>query len=167
MSEEIRLLAKVVREQTIAYRKGEVVKTEQQGAIRVVTIDAFPEAPYHGTLVDVHFIEIGFTEAAADRQGFLDALTAAIPTEGEWTNLSLHDFEGGPSYITIGGWIGDQTLALQFMALCKFHEVGEVITPATIGIEGEQADLLAGRGMVMMMLNKGALDGAPATEEPT
>lgn len=166
MSEEVRLLAKIVREHTVVYRKGDIVKTNVVNGMRVVSIDAFPEAPYHGTLVDLHFVEVGFTEASADKQGFLDALTAAIPTDGEFTNLSLRDFEGGPSYITIGGWIGDQTLALQFMALCQFNEIGEVITPATLGIEGEQADLLAGRGMVMMMLRKGALEGAPSTEEP-
>lgn len=145
-------LGDVVRQQAVAYRKGEIVKTEERDGMRVVTIDAFPEAPYHGILVDMHFIEVGFTEAAADKEGFLQALKAACADHGEFGDISLARFAQGPSYIEIGGWIGDQTLALLFMALCKFHEIGVVITPASLGIFGEAAGDLAGRGAVMMTL---------------
>lgn len=149
-------LGDVVRQQTVVYRKGEVVKEHEVGkAVRVISIDAFPEAPYHGVLVDVFFVEVGFTEAAVPEIGsgkgqFVEALKAAIADGGEFLNLTAEDLAKGPSYITYGGWLGDQTLALQFMALVKFYEMGEVILPSTIGITDEkEAARLAGQGFVM------------------
>lgn len=142
-----------VRKQTVVYRKGEVVKEHQtKNGSRVITIDAFPEAPYHGVLFDLHFVEVGFTEAvgAPGKDDFVAAIRAALEDGGEFANLTREDLAGGPSYITLGGWLGDQTLAMQFIALCKFHDLGQIITPATIGITDRvKADELAGAGFVM------------------
>lgn len=124
-------------------------------------IDAFPETPLNAKIVDVHFVNIGFTEAAADKDGFLAAFRAALGP-GEFQTLTAEDWAGGPSYITIGAWIGSQTLALALMGLIEFHEVGQVITPAHLRIEGEDANRLAGLGMVMCQVNKSALVEVPA-----
>lgn len=150
-------LAAVVRQQTVGYRKGEIVTTtEVSDDLTVVVVDAFPATPDRGRLVDVHFLNVGFTEAAADRQAFVDAFEAAIAGDGqgEYVALNLKAFQSGPSYIAIGGWIGDQSLALHLMALVEFHGLGKVITPATLGVEGDAADALAGNGYVMCLLNK-------------
>ena len=57
---------------------------------------------------------------------------------------------GGPSYIEIGGVLGDQQEAFLLFALGKVLGLWSVITPATLGFEGPEADQLAGAGMVNM-----------------
>lgn len=153
----IEALAAVVREQTAVYRKGEVVTESDVPAdlhlgsrMHVVSIDAFPSTPERGRLIDMHFVNVGFTEAAADRDGFLDALRKALADHGEFSDLDAATLAGGPSYIQLGGWLGDQTLALQFMALCEFHEIGKVLTPATLRLDGPMADKAAGLGWVFV-----------------
>jgi hypothetical protein len=141
-------LGDLVRQQTTVYRKGEVVTVKDN----VTTIDAFPATPDRGVLVDVFFVDVGFTEAVGDggKDAFVAAIEAAVADGGEFANLTREDLAAGPSYITLGGWLGDQTLALQFMALSKFHGLGEVITPAVVGItDPDEAAKLAGRGFVM------------------
>lgn len=151
-------LNSIIMEQSVSFRKGEVYREENHGNVKVIRIEAFPETPLRGTIVDVHFINIGFTEAAADREGFVQAIRDVVDTQsGEFDQLSYEALRGGPSYITIGAWLGSQQLALQFMALCEFHDLGEVITPGKLGITGEKADQLAGVGMVMATCK---IDGA-------
>lgn len=154
----IRELNDLITEQTLPFRKGEEVRVEQKDGITVVNIDGFPPSPIQGKLVDVHFIQVGFTEASADKAAFLKATQEALsPGAGEFADMDAATLAQGPSYITLGGWLGDQTQALLFMALCCHHEVGTVITPATLGItEPEEADVLAGRGMVMVQVPEAA-----------
>lgn len=144
----VRALAEVVEAQTTPHRKGEIVEIKDEPGLQVVNITNFPPVPQRGTLVDMHFIQVGFTEAAADCEGFVEALRAALTVPGEFCEIDEHILRSGPSYITLGGWLGDQTLALRFMALCEFHELGQVITPKTMGMDNEMADLMAGRGMI-------------------
>jgi hypothetical protein len=47
------------------------------------------------------------------------------------------------------GWMGDQSLALRTMAAGQIAGLWKVITPKTLGIDGSEADQLAGAGMVM------------------
>jgi hypothetical protein len=147
----IQSLAEVVREQTEVFRKGEVVKDSRAPGFRVTTIDAFPESPGERVVqVDCHFVTVGFTEAATDRQAFLDAREKAMADHGEFADIDAARMAAGPSYIEIGGWIGDQTLAFQFMALSEFHEVGKVITPRLLGAPEAMWDQLAGGGYVLL-----------------
>jgi hypothetical protein len=146
MTMSLTALVYYVRRSTVVYRKGEVIK-EQDGA---VTIDDFPAQPDTRQVVDCHFVTVGFTEYAPTwtHRQFYDTI-AANPV-GQWATIPAERFEGGPSYIEIGGWIGDQTLALQFMALGELHGLWQVMTPAVIGATGQMADELAGRGMIMI-----------------
>jgi hypothetical protein len=119
----------------------------------VVHITGHPEAPSRGELVDVHFIKIGFTEASAEEAAFLDALLKAVKGQGAFCSMSLEQFAEGPSYIDVGGWLGDQEQALRLFGLIQHYGLGDVFTPATLGVEGDEADELAGRGMVMATLD--------------
>lgn len=149
---EIEELARYVQQATVVYRKGEEVSTKDLDGITVVTIDAFPALPEGtSTVVDCHFVSVGFTEGLASltHEQFKDLILRAAP--GEFSAMMPQDWAGGPSYINIGGWIGDQTLAFQFMACCVAHGLADkVITPAFLHITGAEADQLAGMGMVML-----------------
>jgi hypothetical protein len=65
-------LFEILQSTTRVYRKGDVVRDEHRGALRVITIDGFPavdEAPAEEVLVDVHFVVVGVNkQAAVDRQ---------------------------------------------------------------------------------------------------
>jgi hypothetical protein len=58
--------------------------------------------------------------------------------------------EDGPSYIQVGGVIGSQQLAFLLFAVGKVLGFWDIITPKTMGIEGEEAASLVGSGMVMI-----------------
>lgn len=121
----IRVLARIVHEQTECHAAG-------------------------GKVIDTHFIPVGITEAAADREGFTQALDAALADHGEFCDVSAARLREGPSYIELGGWLGDQSLALRFMALAEFQGRGKVITPAILGLTGEDAEKAAGNGYVLL-----------------
>lgn len=145
----IQVLSRFVQSATIPYRKGAVYKEEEVDGIKVVTVDDFPAVDLaRGPLVDVHFISVGFTEASAiSKDVFLKMCDAAW--QGEFVDVTPEVLDGGPSYLTLGGWLGDQTVALCFLALGARLGAWEVITPERLGATGDKADLLAGRGMVM------------------
>lgn len=142
----MRKLVKYVQLSTVVYRKGEVVKAAEHS----LTIDAFPAQPATRHTVDCHFVTVGFTEHAPSwsHQQFYDAILAC--PHGEFRDMPLERWQGGPTYIEIGGWIGDQSLALLFMALGQEHGLWHVVTPARLGFTGAQADDMAGRGMVLV-----------------
>lgn len=140
------LLHRLITTTTIALRKGDVVTTEKRAGVRVTTLDGMPtenDVPGDLKKIDLHFILVGvdITRAAACKQEFI-RLLAEYP---EPERLA-----GGPSYIELGGVLGDQGLALQFMALGAALDLWEVITPETLGITGDEADTAAGSGFVMI-----------------
>ncbi len=134
---------------TEMFRHGEVVKRSQAGGLEVVTVDAMPSAPADRELVDVHFFSVGFTEVAPTwtHRRFFDYLVNN--PIGEFTNMVREQWEGGPSYITVGGWIGSQELALRLFALGETHEIWKVVIPERLGFTGADADRMAGNGLVM------------------
>lgn len=137
-------LFEILQSTTRVYRKGDVVKDKRRGDLRVVTIDGFPavdEAAAEEVLIDVHFVVGVNKQAALERQAELEAWLISYP---EPERLS-----GGPSYIELGAVIGDQTAALQLIALGALG-AWEVLTPERLGITGPMAVELAGQGLVMM-----------------
>lgn len=142
-------LNEVIRDYTVAYRKGAEVTEKTVGGLKVIEVFGYPQTPSRGDLVDVHFINVGFTEASVDEQAFLDALVQALSGSGEFQNMDRARLASGPSYIETGAWLGSQDQALRFIALGAHYGLWDVITPATLHITGEQADMLAGGGMVM------------------
>jgi len=63
------------------------------------------------------------------------------------------------SYFELGGWIGDQGLAMQYMALGKILGLWQVMHPGMIlnvndPAQKQLADQMAGAGMVSILGNK-------------
>lgn len=140
-----------VQTATVAYRKGDVVKEEVVEDIKVVTIDNFPAEPEEAKTVDCHFITVGATEALGEHTpASFYGLVLANEHNGIFAPMTAEDWARGPSYIAIGGWLGDQTLALQFMALAELHGMGKVVIPSMLGLTGEKADAAAGSGYVLL-----------------
>jgi len=146
----MRELVAYVRAATEVFRHGERVTEAKVDGIYTITIDDFPPLPATDrVLINMHFFSVGFTEAAPSwsHRKFYDTILANW--HGEFTNLHQQDWEGGPSYITIGSWIGSQTLAMQLMALGQLHEIWQVVTPERLGFTGDAADRMAGNGLVL------------------
>jgi hypothetical protein len=133
----------LLEETTTVFRKGETVVEETSGATSVYGYDPQEDAPEGLVMVDVHFITVGvklpIPEGGAER---LAGYLATFPDP--------EALRGGPSYITLGGFIGSQEYAFRFMALGKALGLWEIITPETMGMEGAAADRAAGAGFVLM-----------------
>ena len=138
---------------TKCYRKGEVVTEKQVGDLRVVTIDAFPPKPEGARTIDVHFLEVGFTEAAPiPPREFYDMIMAAareaIDNQHPYA-IELEKLLGGLSYVHLGAWLGSQTVAFQYLALGEFYKLWKVLTPSNVfHLSGSDADALAEEGFV-------------------
>ena len=103
-----------------------------------------------GDFVDVHYIRLEVFSGDAEE---LRKLIEATGGKGEFCDANLLD-GNEHGYMEIGGWIGDQTLALALMGLGAKLGLWRLITPKDIlklaGLEGdkEMADAMAGRGLV-------------------
>lgn len=156
---DVTRLYKILAETTCQLRKGEEITGTPElveefknlkpgdelkggGVLEIFAMPSVSEAPVELVQVDLHFVSIGVDKAKAEqrRAEFVSILKS-------WPNDAL---AGGPSYITVGGEIGDQGSALQMFALGQVLGLWTVITPKTVGIEGEDADRMAGMGFVMM-----------------
>ena len=155
-------LYEILAETTIRLRKGEVIHGDKPlvDAIKAgVTDDNFDKLPggvvtfdmmpHEGDLrpgfekVDCHFLVVGVDKAKAEaRKAELIDLLNAYPRPDR--------LAGGPSYIEVGGEIGDQGAAFQLFALGKALGLWGIITPEAMGFEGAEADQMAGSGFVMM-----------------
>jgi hypothetical protein len=131
---------------TAEFRKGEEVVEEDKGAVKVTHIYAMPslaDAPPDLAQVDMHFIVVGIDREKAE--AMKPELIGWCKNYPEPERLA-----GGPSYIELGAAVGSQDVALRLMALGQVLDLWKVITPETLGFEGKQADMLAGRGYVMI-----------------
>lgn len=119
--------------------------------VRQVTVEAAADAD---DVVDVGFFSVTVTEGEVEdrdvREALLDALDYAT---GEFTQVSRVDFEGGLGYMELGAWLGDQGLALRFMGLVSHFDFADVMTPARLGITGDEAKEMMGMGLVMLVPN--------------
>lgn len=125
----------------VQLRKGSEIE-HRDGATHVYAMPHVDEAA-DLKQVDVHFITIGVRQwlLTDENRGEFIRLCDAYP---EPERLA-----GGPSYIELGGVLGDQGGALMFLAVGEAFDLWKVFTPATFGITGPEADALAGGGMVM------------------
>jgi hypothetical protein len=98
--------------------------------------------------VSVHFFgvqQVG--ELTAD-----ELATAIKKAEHGWyANVSAERMLSGPSYIELGAWIGDQGDALALIGLGELVGLWRAFTPEVLGVEGEDAEKMAGVGYVMVM----------------
>jgi hypothetical protein len=65
-------------------------------------------------------------------------------------------FDGNEhGYIEIGGWIGDQTLALMLMGAGELLELWQLHTPTSMGMPEDVRMMLAQNGMVSIISKEG------------
>jgi len=141
-------LYKILNDTTVQLRKGdEVIRHEPNNGLAVTEIFAMPHEHEpcvdHLERVDMEFLTIGVDRSEAQKRK--SELVEILNTYPQPDRLA-----GGPSYIEVGAEIGDQGAAFQLFALGKVLGLWDVITPASLGIKGEQARQMAGRGMIMM-----------------
>lgn len=94
-------------------------------------------------VVDCHFRKVGIDKVKAEsRQREVAALMHQYPNQDR---LKL-----GPSYIELAGTLfdEDQEIAIRLMALGKYLELWDIITPDTVGAQGDDADRLAHAGLI-------------------
>jgi len=96
---------------------------------------------------------------------FFDVCSVNNPLKEEFLELiakhsgdfnDMNPLEGEHSYIEVGGWIGDQGIGLQFMALGKLLGLWEIMQPGMIlnindPRQKQLADQMAGMGMVSII----------------
>ena len=142
----LKLLHEILSHTTVQLRKGEVVREEQVGPLKVITIDAMPhvdEAMPSLELVDMEYLTVGVDKQEAEKRK--EDLISILDSYPEPERLSA-----GPSYIEVGAVVGDQGAALQLFALGKVLGLWEILTPRTFGINGERVMELAGLGFLMI-----------------
>lgn len=131
-------------------RSGEpMVSQRTEGNVRVTEVKAFPEAPLGAVRADLHFVVVAPTEGFPSTPDLIEAVRGALG-HGVWSSLTADDLEGGPSYITLGAWLGSQDLALMLIGAVELAGIARAITPEVLGLTGETADRLAGSGAVML-----------------
>lgn len=137
----------ILNECSCQLRKGPEIVEERTGNVHVTHVFAMPHesaARPEVEKVDMVFVKVGVDKQAAEK--IKDELISILNEYPEPERIA-----GGPSYIEVGGIIGDQGMAFQLFAVGKVLGLWSVITPATLGItDEEQVKQLAGSGMIMM-----------------
>lgn len=136
----------ILQEATAEFRVGpERIETEGDGVKKVEIFDMphIYQASSELEKVECHFITIGVNREKAEEHR--EELISILKTYPNPERLA-----GGPSYIEMGAEIGSQDLAFRLFAVGQVLKFWMVITPKTLGIEGAQADELAGGGLVMI-----------------
>lgn len=99
-------------------------------------------------------VTVGFFSVVKRPDAEVDALELVArikaATKGYYGDEPVERLLEGPSYIELGGWIGDQGVALGLMGLGAILGLWDIITPMTLGIEGKQADDMMGTGFIMI-----------------
>jgi hypothetical protein len=135
-------LYEILKATTIQLRKGEAVVTKQPGVTEIFAMPHVDEIPAGFVPVDMEFLTIGVNLSEAERhRGDLIEILKTYPDQ----RLAL-----GPSYIEVGGEIGDQGAAFQLFALGSVLGLWNLITPTSLGFDSDEAREIAGRGYIMI-----------------
>lgn len=102
-----------------------------------------------------HTADLVFFKVSATNAPDADELRALIKAhEGTYAQPDL--FDGAEhGFMEIGGFIGDQGLALQLMGVGSLLGLWKLYTPMTLGITGAPAMQMAGAGLVTILASKG------------
>jgi len=155
-------LHQILRETTVQLRKGEEIEGDPElvdavknfkegddvsklpgGSVHVYAMPHESQAKSGIEKVDCHFITVGVDKVKAEAHRA--ELVAILKTYPQPERLA-----GGPSYIEVGGEIGDQGAAFQLFALGKVLGLWDIVTPEKLGFTGPEANQMAGRGLVMI-----------------
>lgn len=103
-----------------------------------------------------HTVDMVFFEVSAKADPDAAELHRLIEdnTKGEFGDLN--PFDGSEhSYIEVGGWIGDQGLALMLMGLGALLNLWPIMTPKMLpDLPDDLVQLMAGRGIITIMPKK-------------
>ena len=110
--------------------------------------------------VDLIFFKVALVNAAGDEPASAEELVRLTDAHlGDWGDCKPFDGEEH-NYMKLGGWIGDQGLAMQFMALASILGLTQLLTPYTIF----GRDLfIADPGLPLQMAQSGLLSVQSAT----
>ena len=99
-----------------------------------------------------HTADMVFFEVCGKDDPSADALRELITNsrQGEFGDLDPWDGKEH-SYTEVGGWIGDQGLALMLMGLGHVLGIWKIMTPKLLGLPDNLVMQMAGQGMVTIM----------------
>jgi hypothetical protein len=101
-----------------------------------------------GHTVDMVFFKVA-AKNSPERGRFIELTNGHQGEFGEGVN----PFDGQEhSYLELGGWIGDQGLAMMYMALGVSLGVFNLLSPAILGIDGPTALQMAGMGFLSIQV---------------
>lgn len=127
-----------------------VMAHTERGACRCGHCCDAPENPEehqpNGHTVDLFFFEV------SKRGGPDPDQMRELVQEHEGVHNEVDLFDGGEhGYMELGGWIGDQGLAMQMMGLGALLGLWKVFQPRLLGIPDDLAQTMAGQGMVVIL----------------
>ena len=103
-----------------------------------------------GHTSDVHFFKVALRNVDADKEELKNELIDILKShEGEFNVVDLFDGKEH-GYMEIGGWVGDQGLALTLMGLGELLGVWELMTPERLMpfLPYDIQKKMAGMGMI-------------------
>lgn len=100
-------------------------------------------------VIDVGLLQVGVTPTAPIGV-FIEYMADRLLMKTTMAPMDLDRLAQGPSYIELGAWVGGQREALILMAIGKHHKAWDIITPATLGFEGEEAKNMMGMGLLLI-----------------
>lgn len=100
-----------------------------------------------------HTIDMVFFEVAVKGEPDPAEMLRLVKESRNGEFCEMDPFDGEEhSYIEVGGWIGDQGLALMFMGLGKLLGLWSVMTPKMLpGLPDDMVQMMAGSGMITIM----------------
>ena len=119
------------------------------GLIQAHTVQYRPIADENAEgSIDLGFFRLSIADSLTADQ-LLAALMAAFEQRtGDFAEIDLQDFCSGPSYITLGAWLGDQGTAISLIGAGALLGLWDVASPETLGIHGPEADQMRGMGFL-------------------
>ena len=105
-----------------------------------------------------HTVDMVFFEVSAKNEPDASRLRELIAANKHGEFCDLDPLDGNEhSYMEVGGWIGDQGLALMLMGLGAVLELWPLMTPKMLpGLPDDLVQMMASRGMVTIMPPKAA-----------
>jgi len=96
-----------------------------------------------------HTVDMVFFKVAPANGPTLEEFTAHTKAakQGYWCEVDPFDGKEH-SYLELGAWIGDQGIAMLYMALGTSLGAFSLLSPALLGIGGTQALQMAGMGLL-------------------
>ena len=96
-----------------------------------------------------HTIDMVFFKVAAKDEPNLDEFKRLTAEAKHGDFADVDPFDGGEhNYMELGAWIGDQGLAMLYMALGVSLGAFKLLSPAMLGLSGPEAIQFAGMGML-------------------